>query len=552
MRRTSLFFLYCGIAVLLVGGLLMRSRRHLPNETASDSPSVNTTLVTTRDTALPHPISSVETHTGQHAPLTDTGSTNPAPAVAAQTVGPDEIPGEYIFRFYNERDRLAFEAVARRLGIRVVGSLSVGHAVRIRVLDPDLLQQLRREGPTPTDWMPNTYVRIPEQDGNAPLAPESGYTAFGGKALSWLGVTDNATWGNGITVAVLDTGIATTASLGAGAITHLDLVGEAGHAAVHGTAVASLISGRDKTAPGVAPAATLLSIKVMSDAGVGDAFTLAKGIIEAVDRGARIINFSGGSKGDSSILREAVQYAVDRGVLFVAPVGNDAVLGVQYPARYDIVIAVGAVGPNGDHLYFSNRGPEVALTAPGAGVAAASPDGDTVLFSGTSAAAPLVAGTIAALLSESPELTLDDIMSLLAIYSNDAGAPGADDMYGAGILDVERLTTRDADGVYDMVAMSPHVRNDAATGKLHVDISAQNRGTEPIDEVKLVVEWNQTSQTFTFFNVGVGDTISQPFTFAHDTLTDGLLDVLFVVRPVGVNDAVPGNNGIHSVVSVLE
>ena len=86
-------------------------------------------------------------------------------------------------------------------------------------------------------------------------------------------------------------------------------------------------------------------------------------------------------------------------VVIVAAVGNDAVNAVAYPAAYPGVLSVGAVDANGQHLYFSNRGPAVDLVAPGYGVEAAWLDDQTVLFSGTSAATPIVSGALAALLS---------------------------------------------------------------------------------------------------------------------------------------------------------
>ncbi|MBT3192391.1 MAG: S8 family serine peptidase, partial [Verrucomicrobia bacterium] len=321
----------------------------------------------------------------------DHGTAGGQTSTDTQLAGSDVISGEYVLHFYDEQDRQAFEAVARRLGVRIIDTLTFSHAIRIRVRSSDQLRELLDKGPTPTDWMPNRYVRSPEpEDGNTPLPPEAGYQAFGNQTLAWLGIGENATWGSGITVGILDTGVARSLRNG---IARLDLVGESSTVATHGTAVASLIVGDDASLQGIAPDADLLSIKVLSDEGIGDAFTLAKGIIEAVDRGARVLTCSLGSRGDSSILSEAVRYAMARDVVLVAAAGNGAVSGVLYPARYEGVIAVAAVDAAGRHLYFSNRGTEVSLAAPGAGVMAAHPEGFPISFTGTSAAVPLVAGT---------------------------------------------------------------------------------------------------------------------------------------------------------------
>ncbi len=549
MSRTRITVLLCyavAVGLIVAAAAWFRTRRpprlsHPPSaqystytkaRTTADSPSLSTAS-SPLATSAPHSI-----------------GTTPQTPIVAQPLEEDVIPGEFILRFYDERDRKAFEALAKRMGITVIDSIAFGHAVRIRVNNPEQLRRLLQEGPTPTDWSPNIYVHVPEGEERETLPPSGPYQAFGSSMLAWLGISDNANWGTGITIAVLDNGIASAAALQGTTVTYLDLVGDGTPIAAHGTAVASLIAGNDEFVQGVAPGADLLSIRVMTDAGVGDAFTLAKGIIEAVDQGARIINLSLGSRQDSAILRDAIRYAVERDVLLVAAAGNDAVSGVLYPACYDDVLAIAAVDANGRHLYFSNRGPEVDLAAPGAGLAAAQPEGEPVLFSGTSAATPIVAGTIAALLSQNPTLDNDAIVALLLLYSNDAGAPGKDDLYGTGVVDVGRLTERDTAGVYDMVAMAPYIRDNAANKMLSIDISAQNRGTETLGEVSLIVTWDGTSQTFSFYDIRVGDTLSQPFTFAHDSIANGVLDIGFNVIPMGVNDATPGNNAMRATIGL--
>jgi subtilisin family serine protease len=480
---------------------------------------------------------------------------SPAPAATAANGMPvpeDAIPGEYVFNFYDDNDRAAFEALARRLGIRVIDSMAVGHAVRIGVNDPRLLQELLAKGPTPIDGMPNIYMRIPERADTEPLAPETGYSAFGKNALAWLGIVDNSDWGRGVTVAVLDSGVAGGGSLSDVNISQVDFIGEGSASGLHGTAVASLIAGRDESVLGVAPGVDLLSVKVMSDAGTGDAFTVAKGIVEAVDRGADILCLCLGSRSSSTVLQNAVAYAIERDVLLVAAAGNDAILGISYPARYRDVVAVAAVDAKAEHLYFSNRGSELDVAAPGAGVAVSQPEGEAVLFSGTSVAVPFVVGTAAALLAENPGLKPDALAELITRYTNDAGAPGSDDHYGAGVLDVGRLTARDTAGILDMAMLVPYATQDDDGEILHIQVSAQNRGTESIAEVSLAISWNNAlAETFTFYNVHLGQTISHAFSFPYHTVPEAGLDLQASVIPVGIADATPGNNGVHSLISVI-
>jgi len=479
----------------------------------------------------------------------------PAPESAEppvqQPVPEDAIPGEYIFSFYDGNDRAAFEALAKRLGVRVLDSMPVGHAVRISTDDPGVLKTLLAKGPTPLDWMSNIYMRIPERDDAVPLAPKTGYTAFGENALTWLGISDNAGWGKGVTVAVLDSGIGSPASLSGVDVAHMDLVGEGSGAGFHGTAVASLIAGNADSVLGVAPGADLLSVKVMSDEGTGDAFTVAKGIIEAVDRGADILCLCFGSRSSSTILEQAVAYAMERDVLLVAAAGNDALPRVSYPARYEAVVAVAAVDAKAEHLYFSNRGSELDLAAPGAGVAVSQPEGDSVFFSGTSVAVPFVVGTAAMLLSEDPGLKPGELEDLLTRYTNDTGAPGSDDHYGTGVLDVGRLMERDQGGIYDMVMLTPHVQQDDAAQVVRIQVSAQNRGTELIEDVALSVGWNlEQAVTFGFHSVQLGQTISREFSFPYDAVPDAGLNLLATVTPIGVTDATPRNNGVQSLISM--
>ena len=134
-------------------------------------------------------------------------------------------------------------------------------------------------------------------------------------------------------------------------------------------------------AQGAAPGATILEYVVLDGVGRGDSFTLAKAIYAAVDQGAKVINMSLGSTGDSSVVRDAVAYALSKDVALVAATGNEAINRVAYPAAYDGVVAVGSVDGdpvNAQHLYFSNRGAAVDVVAPGFAVVANWPGGKMV------------------------------------------------------------------------------------------------------------------------------------------------------------------------------
>ena len=85
---------------------------------------------------------------------------------------------------------------------------------------------------------------------------------------------------------------------------------------------------------GIAPSTEILSVRVLNENGEGDSFTVAKGIVEAVDQGADIINLSLGSMDSSIVMDNAIEYAKLNNVLMVSAVGNEGVQGVSFPARH--------------------------------------------------------------------------------------------------------------------------------------------------------------------------------------------------------------------------
>ena len=457
----------------------------------------------------------------------------------------DAIPNEYVLSFASEADRDAFVRLAESKGCRVLELMAFGNALRLRAGSRKVFDELLAEGPEPSEWSSNYFVRYPSLTPGEPMKPETGYTPFGEMALRWLGVTgNNGAWGKGVTVAVLDTGVAAHSSLDDRAVFQVDLVEDGGRGvgdSGHGTAVASLIAGADENITGVAPSTKVLSIRVLGDDGVGDTFTLARGIVDAVDRGARVINMCLGTYGDSHILREAVDHAVEAGAVLVGAAGNDAVEGVVYPAKYDGVLAVAAVDGVQRHLYFSNRGEEVDLAAPGVGVNAAGPEDGAILFSGTSAAVPFVSGAVAWLLSENPDMTAEDAVDLLLKYTDDAGAPGADEKLGEGILNIDRIANRDIEGIYNAAVGAPYLKTTVDPPMLVFFL--QNRGTAELPAVDLKIEMDGIPSVVSFYNVGVGETVSTEYALDASRLAAGkVIQVVCSAVLEGIEDAYPTDN----------
>ncbi|MFC6065725.1 type VII secretion-associated serine protease mycosin [Streptomyces ochraceiscleroticus] len=267
------------------------------------------------------------------------------------------------------------------------------------------------------------------------------------------------TKGDGITVAVLDTGVdATHPDLEGQVLPGKDLIGfgaERGDKtwADHGTAMSGIIAGHghghSDGVLGIAPEAKILPVRVILEdadperkrARTERANALADGIRWAADHGADVINLSLGDDSDSAHPepREdaAVQYALSKGVPVVASAGNGGQHGdhVSYPAAYPGVIAVTAVDRYGTRARFSTRRWYATVSAPGVDVVIANPDRKYYEGWGTSAAAAYVSGAVALVRAAHPDLNPAQIKQLLTETAQDSPATGRNDDLGAGLVD---------------------------------------------------------------------------------------------------------------------
>ena len=176
----------------------------------------------------------------------------------------------------------------------------------------------------------------------------------------------------------------------------------------HGTHIASLIFGQPQSSvTGIAPHCRGLFAPVFGDDRRKlSQLDLARAIEQAAEHGAQIINISGGSLTDmgeaEDWLDRAVRICRDRNILIVAAAGNDGCDCLHVPAALPAVLAVGAVDARGHPMDFSNWGSTYqsqGILAPGENILGAKPGGDTLRLSGTSFAAPIMAGVAALLLS---------------------------------------------------------------------------------------------------------------------------------------------------------
>ena len=204
----------------------------------------------------------------------------------------------------------------------------------------------------------------------------------------------------------------------------------------HGNGVAGLIAAKDNKEgiTGVNTNAEIYSIRVLDDDNRAPLSRIIEGIYMAIDQKVNIINMSFGVSQYSEALHQAVKAADRAGILMVAAAGNTGSKGVQYPAAFEEVMAVGSVDKQGVTADTSARGEELEIVALGELVRTTGQLGDELVASGTSLAAPQVAGAASLLWEKDPDASADTIRYVLNASAN---LYGAKEQYGNGLLDVE-------------------------------------------------------------------------------------------------------------------
>lgn len=310
---------------------------------------------------------------------------------------------------------------------------------------------------------PRVLYAEPNFIGEAPEADPSNIYAWGGgddprpldaqyarKVLD-LDWAQDIGRGEDVVVAVIDTGVVLShpqlmASL---TVTRYDFVdddpvpedafngldddgdGRVDEAAGHGTHVAGIIHM-------TAPAARIMPLRVLDSDGRGNIFVIAEAMLYAAQNGADVINLSLGTTRQSDLLKEVVEDVVEEGVVVVAAAGNLNSDVAQYPAAEEKVLAVTSVGPTGTKSLFANYGDWVDVAAPGESIYSTFPLSGYAYWSGTSMAAPFVAGQAALIYSVAPGLAVEDVERLIrqTARSLDALNPAYAGLLGAGQADI--------------------------------------------------------------------------------------------------------------------
>ena len=341
---------------------------------------------------------------------------------------------------------------------------------------------------------------------NDPLANEQWHMERIGAQRAW-----DFAIGRGVTVAVVDTGIACedhgpfTKGTDLGStecVAGWNFVSGDEHAnddQGHGTHVAGTIAQATNNAigaSGVAFGARLMPVKVLNENGWGTTTDVADGIRWAADHGAHIINLSLGGPRNSSVLASAIAFATSRGVVVVAAAGNTGG-SVQYPGASDGVIGVSATDGNDKLAQFSSRGEGVDIAAPGVKVVQ-----QTVCdkgrnkceqfpgWSGTSMASPHVAGAAALVMSlgVTEPKAVEEALRKTARVVDDSSAGKR--LFGSGILQAgEAVVTVTKNHAFArivalvlvtlFVARSARKKNKEATSPVRLDFLLPALATGP-------------------------------------------------------------------------
>lgn len=372
-------------------------------------------------------------------------------------LAPTEVPGVVVLDFKDSLSDSDIASFGKEYGLDIVdnspdlkgdGNIEL---TQVAVADePGLLRRL--QGDARLEAAEPLYVARAFFVPDDPKYSEQWHLTRVGSESAW-----DYACGMGVTVAVIDTGIACydkspfmkgTDLSGTGCVDGYNFVAKNTVAADdhgHGTHVAGTIAQTTNNGQGVAGlahCAKLMPVKVLSKGGYGTMADVAEGIRFAADHGAQVMNLSLGSNQKSKVVENAVNYALSKNVVVVAAAGNSG-RSVGYPAGYPGVVAVSATDRNDKLAWFSSRGPEVVIGAPGVAVTQQTVCNGGAnkcevfgVFNGTSMASPHVAGAAALLVGQG----VTDRESIADALTKSATPKENKEHFGAGILEAGKST----------------------------------------------------------------------------------------------------------------
>ncbi len=401
----------------------------------------------------------------------------PPPLYTHNPITPGEkrlaaVPGQVIVKLKAGVSLAALRAAVKAQGATLGAPLRVPgyYLVTVKEVDKDTVPKMAlalAKDPAVASAQPN-YYRYADFTPNDTYYPYQWNLPKIQMPSAW-----NVTAGAGITVAIVDTGVAyenygqykRASDLNAATfVAGWNFINNNAHANddnAHGTHVAGTIAQATNNmsgTAGIAHQAKIMPLKALNASGAGQDDWVASAIVWAADNGAKVINLSLGAESPSLLLEDAVNYAYDKGVVVVAAAGNSGIGVLNYPAAYANVIAVGAVRYDETRSSYSNYGTGLSVVAPGGDLSVDQnndgyPDGilqqtfnpnthdpadfSYWFFQGTSMATPHVSGVAALILASGAATTPSQVRQALQQSAKDLGQPGWDPQYGYGLIQAQ-------------------------------------------------------------------------------------------------------------------
>lgn len=364
------------------------------------------------------------------------------------------VPDEVILKLYEPAD-LTGVAADYALGLPPLDQFGAAPIYRMRILDeaPVLEKALALTEDSRVLYAePNIIGRVPEAQQQVSWAKgdeAQGYQEQWAVGVIRLPEAHTVTRGTGITVAILDTGVDLSHPvLASRLVPGYDFVDRDADPSEQGTRGFHLAFGHGTHVAGlvalVAPAAKIMPVRVLDPDGAGNIWILAEALAYALDPdgdpltddGADVINLSLSTPLPTDLLADILGGTIceestescpggTRGAVVIAAAGNSGSTLLEYPAAEGVagLVSVGASERTDRLAAFSNNGSWIHVAAPGDTILSAVPGGEAGLWSGTSMAAPIVAGTAALVRAAYPAMEPDSVVTQLLKTSANIGGP---------------------------------------------------------------------------------------------------------------------------------
>ena len=350
--------------------------------------------------------------------------------IASEVVEKDS--GRLIVRFRSFTPKIYRERIINSLKLREFKDLNLGNTHLLKVSENDRQNIIERlEKNLMIDYVEPDFIAHATEVPNDPEFPNQWGLAKVDAPGAW-GTTHGE---NNVDVAIIDTGInGNHPDIGGKVVVSVDCTASSicpSANAVdpygHGTHVAGIVTAQTNNGVGIAGSSwegRLMSVKGLDDNGSGYYSWIANAIIWATDNGAEVINLSLSGGSYSRTLRNAVNYAWNNGVVVVAAAGNRGNTYRNYPASFSNSIATAATDSNDAKASFSTYGSWVDVAAPGVSIISTYKDGYAYM-SGTSMAAPHVAGLAALLFGQNPGWSNSQVRDQIEFTSDDIAGTGS-------------------------------------------------------------------------------------------------------------------------------